>query len=684
MPAMKTTTSNPLLNDSELPAFRRIRPEHIEPAIDAILAENRARIAELGEDPAPSWEKTLLPLEELGDRLGRAWSPVSHLHSVADNDDLRASYNDCLAKISAYWTELGQNEAIYQAYRQVADTQAAQLPAAARKLIGNALRDFRLSGVELPPDEKARFKAIRQRLSQLQTRFEENLLDATQAWSRHVGDAGELAGLPESALALAHQTASERGLDGWLLTLEMPSYLPVMSYAAKRELRREMYEAFVTRASDQGPHAGRWDNGPLMHEILALRQELAGLLGFADYAGYSLATKMASDTSEVLDFLGHLAERSRPMAEQEIAEITAFARDQDGLHTLEAWDLPYYAERLRQHKHAISQEDLRPYFPAPRVIEGMFAVVQRLYGLQISAREGVETWHQDVGFYEIRDAGGQLRGQFYMDLYARPHKRGGAWMDECRTRKHYGDVKQTPVAYLTCNFTPPVAGQPALLTHNEVTTLFHEFGHGLHHMLTRVDYPGVAGINGVPWDAVELPSQFMENWCWEREAIDLFSAHHLTGGPLPDELLARMSAARQFQSGMFMLRQVELALFDFRLHMEYDRECPTDIQALLDQVRAEVSVVQVPAFNRFQHGFSHIFAGGYAAGYYSYKWAEVLSADAFAKFEEHGIFDADTGKEFLHAILEQGGAREPMDLFIEFRGRRPRIDALLRHSGIAA
>ncbi len=681
---MNTVSRNPLLAEHELPVFRHIRPEHVEPAIDTLLEENRARIAALAKDPEPTWESTLLPLEEIADRLSRTWSPISHLHSVADNAELRRSYNTCLAKISTYWTELGQNTAIYRAYRHVAENEADSLPPAARKIIDNALRDFRLSGVELPAAEQERFKAIRQRLSRLQTRFEENLLDATQAWNRHIQDADELAGLPESALALARQAAAARDLDGWLLTLEMPSYQPVMSYADNRELRREMYEAFVTRASERGPDGGRWDNGPLMHEILGLRQELAGLLGFANYAEYSLATKMAADTGEVLDFLTDLARRSRPMAQREIAELLDFAREQGGPRTLEAWDLPYYSERLRLHKHAISQEDLRPYFPAPRVIEGMFAVVQRLYGLDIRSVEGVETWHEDVGFYEIRDAGGQVRGRFYTDLYARPHKRGGAWMDECRIRKHYGDVSQIPVAYLSCNFTPPVQGQPALLTHNEVTTLFHEFGHGLHHMLTRVDYPSVSGINGVPWDAVELPSQFMENWCWERQAIDLFSGHYQSGETLPDDLLARMTAARNFQSGMFMLRQLELALFDFRLHMDYRAHPATDIQALLDEVRAEVSVVRPPAFNRFQHGFAHIFAGGYAAGYYSYKWAEVLSADAFSRFEEQGIFDTRSGQEFLQAILEQGGAREPMDLFVQFRGRKPSIDALLRHSGIAA
>jgi len=681
---MNKPPSNPLLAPTELPPFRHIRPEHIQAAIDTILEQNRARIAELAQDPQPTWEATLLPLEELADRLSRAWSPVSHLHSVADNEALRASYNICLGRISDYWTELGQNEAIYKAYHQVAETEADKLPLAARKTIANALRDFRLSGVELAPAEKEHFKSIRQRLTQLQTQFEENLLDATQAWTRHISDIDELAGMPESALTLAHQTAAHRDLDGWLLTLDMPSYLPVMTYADNRKLRRELYEAFVTRASDRGPGAGRWDNSPLMHEILSLRQELAGLLGFGNYAEYSLATKMASGTTEVLEFLQGLAQQSRAMAEREIAELKAFASQHDGSSTLEAWDLPYYSEKLRQHKHAISQEDLRPYFPAPQVIKGLFAVVQRLYGLSISARQGIETWHDDVGYYEIRDADGELRGSFYMDLYARPHKRGGAWMDECRIRKHYAEITQIPVAYLTCNFSPPVAGQPALLTHNEVTTLFHEFGHGLHHMLTRVDYPSVSGINGVPWDAVELPSQFMENWCWEREAIDLFSGHYQSGATLPDTLLQHMSSARNFQSGMFMLRQLELAQFDFRLHMEYDPGLPTDIQALLDQVRERDAVVHPPAFNRFQHGFSHIFAGGYAAGYYSYKWAEVLSADAFAKFEEHGIFDPGTGKEFLHAILEQGGTRDPMDMFIEFRGRKPSINALLRHSGIAA
>ena len=679
--------SNPLLEMTGLPPFAHIRPEHVEPAIDTLLAENRETVRRLlAANREYTWDNLVQPLEEMEDRLSRVWAPVSHMNSVVNSEALRQAYNACLPKLSEYSTELGQNAELHAAYRSLHDTgEYARLDTAQKKVIDDALRDFHLSGVDLPAEQQARFKEIRQRLSKLTTRFEENVLDATQAWTRHVTDEARLSGLPDSARAMARQAAEQKGLEGWLFTLDFPSYYAVVSYADDRELRREMHEAYVTRASDQGPNAGKWDNSEVMAEILALRHELANLLGYRTYAERSLATKMADSPERVLGFLHDLARRSRPQAQKELDELRAFARDKFGLADLQPWDIAYYSEKLREHTYAISQEELKPYFPETRVIPGMFRVVERLYGITIHEVEGVEVWHPDVRFYEIRDENGELRGQFYLDLYARENKRGGAWMDDCRGRFRHADGSlQTPVAFLTCNLTPPVGDQPALFTHDEVITLFHEFGHGLHHMLTRIDYIDVSGINGVPWDAVELPSQFMENWCWEKEALDLIAGHYRTGEPLPDDLYRRMYAAKNFQAGMMMVRQLEFALFDFRLHHEYDPQKGARIQEILDEVRAEVAVVEPAPFNRFQHSFTHIFAGGYAAGYYSYKWAEVLSADAFSLFEERGIFDPETGRRFLHAILEQGGSRDPMDLFVEFRGREPRIDALLRHSGIAA
>ncbi|MEW8585796.1 MAG: M3 family metallopeptidase, partial [Candidatus Thiodiazotropha sp.] len=576
--------------------------------------------------------------------------------------------------------EIGQNSQLCAAYKTVAEQPG--LDQAQRQSLGNALLDFHLSGVDLEETKKQRFKEISQELSQLTTKFEENLLDATNGWCKLVTDKSALQGLPESALALARQTAAQRDREGWLLTLEYPSYLPVMTYADDRGLRREVYEAFATRASDQGPHAGKWDNSEAMERILALRHEMAGLLGYANYADRSLAKKMARSSDEVIAFLTDLAKRSRSQAERELAELEAFAAEHYDLGDLEAWDIAYYAEKLRQKRHNISQEELKPYFPETRVLPGMFAVVERLYGIRIEEVEGIDCWHPDVRFFEIRDRDHHLRGQFYLDLYARPKKRGGAWMDECASRFFTDTMDQIPVAYLTCNFSPPVDGKPSLFTHDEVLTLFHEFGHGLHHLLTTVDYPAVAGINGVAWDAVELPSQFMENWCWEKEALDLISGHVDTGEPIPDELYQRIYAAKNFQSAMQMVRQLEFALFDFRIHREYDPQQGARIYETLEEVRRQVAVVKPPVWNRFAHGFSHIFAGGYAAGYYSYKWAEVLSADAFSLFEEQGIFDTDTGQAFLKEVLQQGGSKDAMELFVAFRGREPEIEPLLRHSGI--
>lgn len=684
-------TSNPLLDNPGLPAFSQIRPEHVEPAIDARLAACRAEIERLtNEVPVPTWETFVEPLEEMDDTLSRSWSPVGHLNGVVNSDALRAAYNACLPKLSDFGTEVGQNEDLFRAYQAVAAQE--HLDDTQRKLLANALRDFHLSGVDLPADKKARYKAISQELSQLTSKYSENLLDATNAWSKLVRDPAELTGLPESALALARQNAAQRAdaqasdeEPGWLFTLDMPSYIPVMTYADNRDLRLELYQAYGTRASEQGPHAGQWDNSENMERILALRHELAQLLGFANYAERSLATKMAPSTDAVLAFLNDLAERSVTQARRDLEEVRAYAREHFAVAEVEPWDLAYYSEKLRVHRYQISQEELRPYFPVSRVLTGLFQVIERLFAVRITEVETFDTYHPEVRFFEIRDAAsGSLRGQFYLDPFARANKRGGAWMDVCTNRLHTARCDQIPVAYLVCNFTPPVGDKPSLLTHTEVTTLFHEFGHGLHHMLTRVDYPAIAGINGVAWDAVELPSQFLENWCWERESLDLFAAHWETGEPIPADLYGRMIAAKNFQSAMQMVRQLEFALFDFRIHLEFDPAQGGRVYEILEQVREQVAVVRPPAFHRFAHGFSHIFSGGYAAGYYSYKWAEVLSADAFSLFEERGVFDSNTGHAFRESILEKGGSRDAMELYVDFRGREPTTDALLRHSGIAA
>ncbi|AMK77308.1 MULTISPECIES: oligopeptidase A [Methylomonas] len=678
--------TNPLLENTELPQFSKILPEHVEPAINQLLSEARQTIARQLETGGPyTWQNLIEPIEAAEDRLNKAWSPVSHMNSVVNSEAMRDAYNACLGKLSEYSTETGQNRALYEAYQAIHDsTDFAKLDRAQQKIVNNALRDFHLSGVDLPAEQQARYKDINQQLSKLASQYEENLLDATNAWHKQITHIADLAGLPESALAQAKQAAEAEGKDGWLINLQFPSYLAVMTYADNRELRREHYEAFCTRASDQGPHAGQWDNSEIMEQILALRHEKAQLLGFNNYAEYSLATKMAKSTDDVVKFLEDLADKSWRQARRDLTELKEFAAAEHGLNDLQAWDIGYYSEKMRQHFYQLSQEEVKAYFPDNKVVPGLFAIVEKLYGLQISEIKDFETWHPDARFYQILDKNGQLRGRFFLDLYARAKKRGGAWMDDCVCRKKVGDELQTPVAYLTCNFTPPTGNDPALLTHDEVETLFHEFGHGLHHMLTQIDHLGVSGINGVEWDAVELPSQFMENWCWEKEALSLISGHYQTGEPLPDALYDKMLAAKNFQAGMMMVRQLEFSLFDFKMHQHYSPAKGGQIYSILKQVRDQVAVVNVPDFNRFAHSFSHIFAGGYAAGYYSYKWAEVLSADAFSLFEEKGIFDQTTGAAFLHNILEQGGSSDAMTLFKNFRGREPNIDALLRHNGIAA
>ncbi|MDO2438267.1 oligopeptidase A [Aeromonas veronii] len=679
--------NNPLLTMDSLPPFSQIKPEQVQPAVIQAIADCKQKISDvLAQRDPHTWDSLIAPLEEVNDRLSRIWSPVSHLNSVLNSEALREAHDACLPLLSEFQTYVGQHEGLYQAYLALSQSDDFPLLSGAqRKEIQNTLRDFRLSGIGLPAEAQQRYGEIQARLSELASRFSNNVLDATQGWHKLVADEAELAGLPDSVRAAARQMAELKGKEGWLFTLDIPSYLPVMMYADNRELRAEMYEAFTTRASDQGPNAGKWDNSAIMSELLTLRRELAQLLGFANYAELSLATKMADKTEQVVSFLTDLAAKSLPQGKAELEEIRAFAAEQHSQSELAAWDLAYYAEKLKQHKFSISDEQLRPYFPASKVVKGLFEVVKRVFGMKVRERLGIDTWHPDVRFYDIFDADDELRGSFYLDLYAREHKQGGAWMDVCLGRRYRQDGSlQKPVAYLTCNFNGPVDGKPALFTHNEVVTLFHEFGHGIHHMLTRIDVAGVAGINGVAWDAVELPSQFLENWCWESEALAFISGHYETGEPLPADLLEKMLTARNFQAAMQMLRQLEFALFDFRLHQEFDPTNPAQLPALLDEVRSQVAVMTPPAFNRFQHSFSHIFAGGYAAGYYSYKWAEVLSADAFSRFEEEGIFNPATGQSFLKNILEKGGSKEPMELFRAFRGREPKVDALLRHSGIAA
>lgn len=677
--------TNPLLNLEPLPAFSKIKPEHIEPALDLILQENRARVAELvNREVPPTWQNLMAPMEEIDDRLSQMWSVASHLVAVNSSDELRAVYESCLSKIADYSTEMGQNLNLYAAIQTLVKSEEfEQLDYAQKKLLENELRDFQLAGVNLPPESKKHYGELQQLLTLLTAKFEHNLMDATQGWTKIVTAQSELAGLPEMVKEMAKQSAQEKGVEGYLFTLEQPSYVAVVTHADSEKLRHEMYNAYVTRSSDQGPNAGKWDNTDIMKQILTARKNLAEVLGYPSYAELSLVQKMAKKPEEVIHFLNALALASVQKAHQEFAELQDFVRKNYGIEKINAWDIAYYSEKLREHRYAISQEALRPYFPEDQVINGLFTVVHKLFGITVKEVKHVDAWHPDVRFFEIRDENNDLRGQFYLDLYARQNKRGGAWMDECRVRRFKNAHVQTPIAYLTCNFNRPVGDHPALFTHEEVTTLFHEFGHGLHHLLTKINYAGVSGINGVPWDAVELPSQFLENWCWEKSALDLIAKHYKTGEPLPEELFKKMINAKNFQSAMQMVRQLEFAIFDFHLHMYFnDQDEHHQIQRFLDEARAQVCVIPIPEFNRFQHSFSHIFAGGYAAGYYSYKWAEVLSSDAFSKFEEEGIFDSDTGKSFLKNILEQGGSKDPLELFIAFRGRAPTVAALLKQAGI--
>ncbi|MGB9094952.1 oligopeptidase A [Erwinia sp.] len=676
--------TNPLLSSFTLPPFSAIKPEHVVPAVTQALAESRAAVEKAVAQGAPyTWDNLVQPLAEVDDHLGRLFSPVSHLNSVKNSPELREAYEQTLPLLSEYSTWVGQHEGLYQAYRNLKETSYAGLTAPQQKAVDNALRDFELSGIGLSKEKQKRYGEIAARLSELGSKYSNNVLDATMGWSKLITEESELSGMPESALGAAKAQAEAKEQEGWLLTLDIPSYLPVMTYCDNQALREEMYRAFSTRASDQGPNAGKWDNSEVMAEELALRHELAQLLGFDSYADKSLATKMAENPAQVTDFLTGLAKRARPQAEREIEQLRAFAQKEHGVSDLNPWDLTYFGEKQKQHLYAISDEQLRPYFPEERAVNGLFEVVKRIYGITAKERKDVDVYHPDVRFFDLFDETGELRGSFYLDLYAREHKRGGAWMDDCVGQMRLADGSlQKPVAYLTCNFNRPLKGKPALFTHDEVTTLFHEFGHGLHHMLTRIETPGVAGISGVPWDAVELPSQFMENWCWEPEALAFISGHYETGEPLPQELLEKMLAAKNYQAALFILRQLEFGLFDFRLHAEFDPAKGAQILEMLKEIKQLVAVIPSPAWGRFPHAFSHIFAGGYAAGYYSYLWADVLAADAYSRFEEEGIFNRETGQSFLDNILTRGGSEEPMELFKRFRGREPQLDAMLAHYGI--
>jgi oligopeptidase A len=671
--------ANPLLADTVLPDFPQIRPEHVEPAIRALLDESRASLAGIAALERPSFATVVVPLEELRHRLARSWSPVSHLNAVMNSEALRAAYNACLPLLSEYYTDLSQSEALYNAYQYIRDHHGAELDAVQLAVLERALRDFRLAGVALPPQPKARFKAIMSELAQLQAKFEEHVLDATNGWSHHLTDAAQLAGLNAGIVEAAAQRARAQGLEGWVLGLEQPTYVAVITDAESAALRRVFYEAWCTRASDQGPGAGRYDNTAVIEDILRLRHEAAQLLGFPSYAEYALADRMARSVPEVLDFLRELAHAARGSAAAELAELEGFAG-----RPLDPWDITFYSERLQQRRFQVSQEELRDYLPLPRVLDCLFEVAGSLYGVRLQERSDVAVWHPDVRYFELRAPDGTPLASFYLDACARASKRAGAWMDDCVGRKQLDGALTLPVAYLVCNSLPPQGARPALLTHDDVVTLFHEFGHGLHHMLTRIGYPSIAGINGVAWDAVELPSQFMENYAWLPEVLARMGAHATSGEPIPEDKRRALIATRSFHAGLQTLRQVEFALFDMRIHAEYDPARGARLYPLLAEVRAEVAVTRIPEWNRYPHSFAHIFAGGYAAGYYSYKWAEVLAADAFAAFRGPGAFDQATANRFLDSILARGGSRDALAGFVEFRGRKPEIAALLELHGIAA
>ncbi|MDH3987784.1 MAG: M3 family metallopeptidase [Gammaproteobacteria bacterium] len=668
---------NPLLDSSELPHFDAIRPQHAVPALEELIAAHRQKLAALLDDPAArDFPSLITPLEEMSHELGRVWSPIGHLQSVLDDPEWRVAYNASLPLMTEHGTELSQNKRLYDAYQAVADSMPADATPQMQKLVEQELRDFRLSGVALPEKEKDRYREIMQELAALQAAFDQNVQDATDNWHFQTADESDVAGIPESVLKRARQDAADEGSEGWLFKLDYPNHHAIMTHCDARHVRETFYRAWSTRASEQGSDP-KWDNSRNIERILALRHEAARMVGFDNYADYSLATKMAGTVDEVVSFLTELADKSKATAKKELADVQAIANAK-----LEAWDTTYYLEKLKQQRFSISDEELRQYFPFTVVKKGMFDVAERLYGITVVENADVSCWHDTVRYFEIRDSDEKLIGSFYTDLFARKGKRGGAWMDECVVRKQLSGKKTPPVGYLVCNFPPPDGEGLSLLTHNDVVTLFHEFGHMLHHLLTVIDYPSIAGINGVPWDAVELPSQFMENFAWSYDVLQKASSHYQSGDPLPRAVFDKLDASRHFGEALAMLRQVELALFDFRLHAAYDEAAGGQVLEMLAQVRRDVAIIEHPAYNRLPCSFSHIFAGGYAAGYYSYKWAEVLAADAFAAFEEAGIFDADTALRFRREILEIGGSRDFMDAYVAFRGRKPTLDALLRQSGI--
>ena len=691
---MTNETSNPLLDFSDLPRFDAIKPEHVTSAIDSLIAEANAVVAQL-EAPLDevTWA-TLAPLDDVGERLGRAWGVVGHLNHVVDTPELRATYNENQPKVVEFSTALSQNEALFTKYKQLRESAGfAALSDTRKRIVENALRDFRLGGAELAADKKERFAEIQEQQSQLSTRFSENVLDATNDYKLVVDNEAELAGLPDDVKAAAKAAAERDGKTGWLFTLHFPSYFPILQFSTNRALRETIYRATATKASDAGimfSDVAKWDNSSNIVKLLQLRNEEAKMLDYGSFADISLVAKMAQSPQHVIEFLEDLARRARPYAEKDLAELRAFARDELAIDDLQSWDVAFASEKLREQRYAFSAQEVKEYFPEPKVVAGLFGVIQELFGVTVRP-DDAPTWHPDVRFFRI-ERDGQLVGQFYLDLYARAGKAQGAWMNDARGRRLlHGGTVQTPVAYLVCNFTPPAMKdgvlQPSLFTHDEVTTLFHEFGHGLHHMLTEVEELSVSGISGVEWDAVELPSQFMENFCWEWDKLQQMTAHVKTGEPLPRALFDKMTAAKNFQSGMQTLRQVEFSLIDMHLHYDFDAH-NGEVQALIDDVRRNFAVITPPSFNRFLHSFSHIFAGGYAAGYYSYKWAEVLSADAYAAFEE-AVVDGgadllETGRRFQREILAVGGSRPALDSFKAFRGREPSIDALLRHSGMNA
>jgi oligopeptidase A len=679
--------ANPLLYFDGLPRFGEIAPEHVGPAINVLLADARATIEHVAAHAAaPTWESFVEPLAATQDPLDRAWGQVTHLNAVVNTPALREAYNANLPKVTAFHTEFGQDQRLFAGYRALAAAPGfGDLDPARRRLIENELRDFRLAGAELDAASKARFKAVEEELASLASRFEDNVLDATNDYGLYVEDEAMLAGIPADVLAAAHDAAVQDGRSGWKLTLRMPCYLPVLQYAQERSVREALYRALAVRASELGK--AEWDNTATIRRTLELRREAARLLGYRNFAEVSLVPKMARTPEEVLAFLRDLAARGKPYAERDMAELTAFARAELGLDALAAWDLPFASDKLRQSRYSFSDQEVKQYFPEDRVLAGMFRVVETIFGVQIR-ESSAPAWHPTVRFFDVRDAAQALVGQFYLDLYARPHKRGGAWMDHAINRRRRGASVQHPVAYLTCNFSAPVAQdgkpRPALFTHDEVQTLFHEFGHGLNLLLTQVDVAGVSGLEGVEWDAVELPSQFMENFCWEWDVLRHMSAHVDTGEPLPRALFDRMLAARNFQSGLQLVRQLELALFDMHLHYDFDADTGRTPLDLLRAIRREVAVVPRPDYDRAPNSFSHIFAGGYAAGYYSYKWAEVLSADAYSLFEEQGVLSPEAGARFRDEVLARGGSRPALESFVAFRGRPPQIDALLRHNGMSA